>query len=180
MADSKYGTIENYRSCADRNIAPPFESLDKGQQGSGRRQGIFEPSEFVYNPEEDLFICPTGELLEPRKFKKKRNHFEYSLPAKVCNQCALKPQCTRSEQGRTIKRHIRQDELDRMLSQSENRHAKRNIAKRQHLMERSFARSKRYGYKRARWRKLWRLRISRFACRLSDVNSIRSNSSCRT
>ena len=136
--------------------------LDKGHQGSGRRKGIFEPSEFVYNPDEDLFVCPAGELLERRKFKKKRNHFEYSLPAKVCNQCLLKPQCTRSKQGRTIKRHIRQNELVRMLTQSESRQAKRDIAKRQHLMERSFARSKRYGYKRARWRRLWRVQIQEY------------------
>ena len=36
------------------------------------------------------------------------------------------------------------------------------IAKRQHLMERSFARSKRYGYKRARWRRLWRVEIQEY------------------
>ena len=162
VADSKYGTIDNYLACADRKIRPHFESFDKGRQASGQREGIFGSSEFVYNPDEDLFICPAGELLEPRKFKKKRNHFEYSLPAKVCNQCALKPQCSRSKQGRTIKRHIRQDELDHMLSQSEERRAKRDIAKRQHLMERSFARSKRYGYKRARWRRLWRVQIQEY------------------
>jgi len=162
VADSKYGTIDNYLACANRKIAPHFESLDKGHRGSGRRKGIFEPSDFVYNPDEDLFICPAGELLQRRKFKKKRNHVEYALPAKVCNQCLLKPQCTRSKQGRTIKRHIRQDELDQMLSQSESRQAKRDIAKRQHLMERSFARSKRYGYKRARWRRLWRVEIQEY------------------
>ena len=162
VADSKYGTIDNYLACCDRKIAPHFESLDKGHRGSGRRKGIFEPLDFVYNPQEDLFICPAGELLERRKFKKKRHHFEYALPAKVCNQCVLKAQCTRSKQGRTIKRHVRQNELDRMLSQSESCQAKRDIAKRQHLMERSFARSKRYGYKRARWRRLWRVEIQEY------------------
>jgi hypothetical protein len=162
VADSKYGTIDNYLACADRKVAPHFESFDKGHRGSGRREGIFEPSEFVYNPDKDFFICPAGELLKPRKFKKKRNHFEYSLPANVCNKCGLKSKCTRSKYGRTIKRHIRQDELDRMLSQSESRQAKRDIAKRQHLMERSFARSKRYGYKRARWRRLWRVQIQEY------------------
>ena len=162
VADSKYGTIDNYLACSDRGVTPHFESLDKSQCGCGRRKGIFEPSQFVYNPDEDFFICPAGERLEPRKFKKKRNHFEYSLPAKVCNKCVLKAQCTRSKQGRTIKRHIRQDELDQMLFRSEDRQAKRDIAKRQHLMERSFARSKRYGYKRARWRRLWRVQIQEY------------------
>ncbi|MCJ7538853.1 MAG: IS1182 family transposase, partial [Desulfobacterales bacterium] len=162
VADSKYGTIDNYLACADLKIAPHFESFDKGHQGSGRREGIFESSQFVYNPDEDCFICPAGERLKPRKFKEKRNHFEYSLPAKVCNKCVLKPQCTRSKQGRTIKRHVRQDDLDRMLIQSQSRAAKRDIRKRQHLMERSFARSYRYGYQRARWRRLWRVQIQEY------------------
>jgi transposase len=162
VADSKYGTIDNYLSCCDRDILPHFESFDKNNKGTGTRKGIFEPSDFVYNPEDDLFICPAGELLKKRKFKKKRNHFEYSLPAKVCNNCPLKPQCTRSKQGRTIKRHIRQDELNKMLILSQSRASKRDIHKRQYLMERSFARSKRYGYKRARWRRLWRVQIQEY------------------
>jgi len=162
VADSKYGTIDNYLACHDRNIAPHFEKFDKGHDGFGTRKGIFRPSDFVYKPDEDLFICPAGELLKPRKFRKKRNHYEYSLPAKVCNSCSLKSQCTRSKHGRTLKRHVRQDDLDKMLLQSESRIAKRDIRKRQHLMERSYARSKRYGYKRARWRRLWRVQIQEY------------------
>ena len=162
VADSKYGTIDNYLVCKDRDVAPHFDSFDKNNTDVGRRRGIFKPSDFVYNPDEDLFICPTGELLKPRKFRKKRNHFEYSLPAKVCNSCKLKPQCTRSKQGRTLKRHIRQDDLDQMLAQSKTDQARCDIKKRQHLMERSFARSTRYGYQRARWRRLWRVKIQEY------------------
>jgi hypothetical protein len=162
VADSKYGTIDNYLACCDRNIVPHFKSFDKSHQGSGKRKDIFKPSDFVYNPSEDLFICPAGELLEPRKFKNKRNHFEYSLPAKTCNNCILKPQCTRSKHGRTVKRHVRQDDLDQMLTKSQTRQARSDINKRQHLMERSFAHSTRYGYQRSRWRRLWRAKIQEY------------------
>jgi transposase len=162
VADSKYGTIANYLDCSDRNIQAHFESFDKNNKGVGTRKGIFEPSDFIYNPDEDCFICPAGERLDPRKFKKKRNHFEYSLPAKICSKCVLKPQCTRSKQGRTIKRHVRQDDLDQMLIRSQSRAAKRDIRKRQHLMERSFARGTRYGYQRTRWRRLWRVQIQEY------------------
>jgi transposase len=162
VADSKYGTIDNYLACHDRNIASHFEKFDKGHDGFGTRKGIFRPPDFVYKPDEDHFICPAGKLLKPSKLIKKRNHYEYSLPAKVCNSCSLKPQCTRSKTGRTLKRHVRQEELDKMLVQSESLKAKRDIRKRQHLMERSYARSKRYGYKRARWRRLWRVQIQEY------------------
>ena len=46
-----------------------------------------------------------------------------------------------------------------MLTTAKSREAKRDIKTRQHLSERSFARSKRYGYKRARWRRIWRMEI---------------------
>jgi hypothetical protein len=39
---------------------------------------------------------------------------------------------------------------------------KEDLKARQHLSERSFARSVRYGYKRARWRGLWRVQIQDF------------------
>ncbi len=159
VADSKYGTIDNYLACNDLKIEPHFDPFDSGRRDTGRRKGIFKPSDFTYNPDEDLFICPAGEILEPRKFRKKRNHFEYAASAKTCNNCSLRPQCTRSRTGRTLKRHIQQDELDQILSIAKTLRAKRDIKKRQHLMERSFARGTRYGIKASRWRRLWRVQI---------------------
>ena len=162
VADSKYGTIENYLVCCDRKINPHFESLDKGRRNTGKRKAIFEPADFIYNPDEDLFICPAGELLEPRKFRKKRNHIEYVAAAKTCNSCMLKPQCTRSKSGRSVKRHLRQEELEQMKALSESGLSKRDIRKRQHLMERSYAQGSRYGFDRARWRGLWRVQIQEY------------------
>ena len=49
-----------------------------------------------------------------------------------------------------------------MLSYATSRAAKSDIKTRQHLSERSYARSDRYGYKRARWRRLWRMEIQDF------------------
>ena len=83
-------------------------------------------------------------------------------PSEICAHCEIRKQCTRSKDGRSLKRHIRQDELDIMLTYAQSREAKRDIKTRQHLSERSFARSKRYGFKRARWRRLWRMEIQDF------------------
>jgi transposase len=162
VGDSKYGTIENYLASCERGIDPHFESFDKAHRGTGRRRDIFEPADFVYNPDEDLFICPAGELLLPRKFKKKRNHIEYAAGAKTCNRCTLKAQCTRSSMGRTLKRHLRQEDLEQMRALSETPLAKRDIRKRQHLMERSYAQGSRYGFDKARWRGLWRVQIQEY------------------
>ena len=82
--------------------------------------------------------------------------------AKTCAQCALREQCTRAKSGRTVKRHVRQDELNTMLKTAKSQSAKKDIRARQHISERSFARAKRYGYQRARWRGLWRMEIQDF------------------
>jgi hypothetical protein len=49
-----------------------------------------------------------------------------------------------------------------MLKKTETREAKGDLKTRHHLSERSFARSIRYGFKRARWRRLWRVAIQDF------------------
>ena len=84
------------------------------------------------------------------------------MPKKICNSCRLREQCTRSSMGRSLKRHLRQDDLDVMLEQAQSPAAKRDIKTRQHLMERSFARATRYGLHRARWRRLWRVQIQEY------------------
>ncbi|MCK4468138.1 MAG: hypothetical protein KAU60_07280, partial [Desulfobacterales bacterium] len=43
-----------------------------------------------------------------------------------------------------------------------SREAQSDIKTRQYLMERSFARGTRYGFKRARWRRLWRVQIQEY------------------
>jgi len=162
VADSKYGTVDNYLSCRDRGINSHFQSLEISGRGTGRQEGIFPKENFVYHPESNTFTCPAGNTLALRKLIIKRNHYEYICPKSFCNKCHLKTQCTRSKSGRTLKRHVRQDDLDLMTSQSNSTPSKKDIKKRQHFMERSFARAVRYGFKRARWRRLWRVQIQEY------------------
>ena len=162
VADSKYGTKDNFLLCHDRKIKAHIPSLEKTHRGTGRKKGIFPKEAFCYDPETDTFTCPAGQILQRRNYYKKRQHYEYKASEKVCAQCELREQCTKSKSGRTLKRHIRQDELDLMLKEAESRNARRDIKHRQDLSERSFAWSTRYGYKRARWRSLWRMQIQDF------------------
>lgn len=162
VADSKYGSIENYLACHDRGIKAHFPSLEEAQHGTGTKKGIFDKVAFTYNAESDTFTCPAGKTMKRRKFYKKRQHYEYITAAGTCNRCQLKSQCTKAKSGRTLKRHIRQDDLDSMLQQARSLESKKDIRTRQHLMERSFAQGTRYGYQRARWRGLWRVQIQEY------------------
>ncbi len=162
VADSKYGTIDNYLLCHDRELKAHIPSIEKTHRGTGRQKGIFPKEAFCYDPETDSFLCPAGQILGRRSYNKRRKQYEYKAPSKACVQCELRNQCTQSKDGRTLKRHVRQEDLQVMVKEAGSRKARKDIKHRQDLSERSFAWSTRYGYKRARWRNLWRMQIQDF------------------
>jgi transposase len=162
VADTKYGTIENFLVSHDRGIKAHMPSIEESHQGSGRKKDIFPKEAFIYNADTDTYTCPAGHTLRRRNYNTQRQHYEYKASAKRCAHCPLREQCTRAKQGRTLKRHIRQHELDHMLSISHSHQARHDRRTRQHLSERSFAQATLYGYKRARWRRLWRMEIQDF------------------
>jgi transposase len=162
VADTKYGKIDNFLLCHDSGIEAHIPSVEKSHRGCGRQKGIFPREAFSYNCDTDTFTCPAGQILRNHHYHKRRKDYEYRAGSEICAQCQLREKCTRAKDGRSLKRHARQDDLDAMLQCANTRQAKTDIKTRKHLSERSFAQSKRYGYKRARWRRLWRVKIYNF------------------
>jgi hypothetical protein len=162
VADTKYGTVENYLACYDRGLRAHIPDIKRSQDNSGRREGIFPEEAFSYSQETDSYRCPAGQELTARRHHVKRQAVDYLCARGICSACALMNQCTTSKAGRSIKRHLRQAELDRMRTRARSALARQDIRTRQHLMERSFARSTRYGFKQARWRRLWRVQIQEY------------------
>ena len=162
VADTKYGTVDNYIACHDRGLRAHIPDIKRSQDNSGRRKGIFPEEAFSYDPQTDSYRCPAGQELKPRRHHVKRQSVDYLCTRGTCSACALMSQCTTSQAGRSIKRHLRQAELDRMRTRARSALARQDIRTRQHLMERSFARSTRYGFKQARWRRLWRVQIQEY------------------
>ena len=162
VADSKYGTIENFLACDDRGVEAHMPDLREISLKRTGKQNIFGEERFEYDRESDTYCCPAGHRLKPRSLHMSRQSRDYAAPKKVCGACDLRDQCTKNKSGRTIKRHLRQEDLDRMREASRSAKAKRDIKTRQHLMERSFARGTWYGFDRARWRRLWRVKIQEY------------------
>lgn len=170
VADSKYGTIDNYLACHDRGLQAHIPDLGKANRKRIAKLNIFRDDQFQYDPQSDTYRCPAGKLLKPKTLHKQRDSRDYASPKKVCTACELREQCTKNKSGRTIKRHLRQDELDAMRERSRSAKSKRDIKTRQHLMERSFAQATRYGFDRARWRGLWRMRIQEYlTCAVQNI-----------
>ncbi len=110
--------------------------------------------------EQRAFVHSCGHTATCRRLHPTRRTWEYSLPKGVCAACPLRPQCTRASSGRTIHRHEHQALLDRARQQAHSAAARRDRQRRQHLAEVSFAdATNHHGFKRARWRPLWRVQI---------------------
>ncbi len=119
-------------------------------------------SAFTFDPESDTYICPAGKRLRLKTRRLREQRMYYAARADDCNACELKSQCTRSATGRTIQRYDRQDDLEEMRAMAKTPKGKQDLKTRQHLMERSFAYSVPLGFKRARWRRLWRVQIQEY------------------
>jgi hypothetical protein len=70
VADSKYGSTENYLACRDRGIKAHFKSLEETQKGTGTKKGAFPKKAFTYNAETDTFTCPAIQTLKYASFLK--------------------------------------------------------------------------------------------------------------
>jgi hypothetical protein len=133
----------------------------KTHAGNARKDpSIFPSSDFIYKPEEDLFICPAGEALYPKHYNPRRKATEDKTLKNVCSQCLLRESCTKSKTGRTLKRHLGQELLDEAIKQSRSKEAWRDRIRRRYLMEGSFAQGANlHHFKRSRWRRLDKQRI---------------------
>jgi transposase len=176
VADSKYGTIENFLVCHDRGLQAHMPDMGKVNVKRIARLKIFTEDRFRYDPEKDVYHCPAGNVLKPKSLHISRQSRDYAAPKKICAACNLRQQCTQNKSGRTLKRHLRQNELEKMREASRSAKAKRDIKTRQHLMERSFARSTRYNFDRARWRGLWRMKIQEYlTCAIQNIQVLIKN-----
>ena len=159
VADHKYGTAENFVACQQRGVTTHTGDL-RGKLSNHRAEGIFPDTEFHYDAATDTYRCPAGQRMCPRRLHPHKRTWEYHLPKAVCAACALRAQCTRAQNSRTIHRHEHQELLDRARAQAHSEAARRDRRRRQHLAEGSFAdAANNHGFKRARWRRLWRVRI---------------------
>ena len=160
VADHKYGTSENYVACQQRGIQTHLGDVLRKQNHDHHRAGIFPDSDFKYQAEDNTYLCPAGQVMKARRVHPQKRTWEYHLPKGVCAKCQLRPQCTRSKTGRTIQRHEHQPLLDRAREQAHSRAARQSRKRRQIIVEQSFGdAANNHGFKRARWRRLWRQQI---------------------
>ncbi len=160
VADSRYGTAENLAACVAAGIAP---HLGEGKKAGSRPKGaarLFDESHFIYEAKSDTYQCPAGQKLERRRLHPLRKTWEYTTRRGICQACPLRTQCTTAKLGRSVQRHEKEDLVMQGRQMARSARARQDRRRRQHLIEGSFAQAaNEHGFKRARWRRLWRQQI---------------------
>jgi transposase len=162
VADSKYGTAENFLALHDRGVKAHMPDLKGTQIKDGLRRGKYADGHFAYDAQTDTYTCPDGKTLRRGGQPMEDNTVKYRASSRDCKDCGLRGKCTSGKIGRTVRRHVRHDEVEHMRAMSKRWASKRDIKTRQHVSEGSFARGGRHGLKRSRWRGLWRVEIQEY------------------
>ena len=73
---------------------------------SHTRSERYRNSGFAYFRDRDAWECPAGQQLLRQEGHYERQIIHYRAPAEACNRCALKNNCTDSDEGRVLKSHL--------------------------------------------------------------------------
>jgi transposase len=167
------------RQCTRFKLKPLVVALDAGYNTTGvchglvergidgvvgykrphRPKGQFSKRQFEYDPEQDVYRCPGGQAL-PYKTTNRNGYREYKSNPKVCKECPLLDQCTRSRQHqKVVVRHVWEDDREQINHNRMTAWGKQHYRRRCETVERSFADAKQlHGHRYARFRGLERVR----------------------
>jgi hypothetical protein len=117
VADTGYGSAEMLGWLVDeRGIEPHVRIFDKSE----RTDGTFSRSDFAYDEENDIYVCPAGKRLQkfrrafvkPRTGVCKDNAFRYRASQLDCAACELKAKCCPNAPLRKVMRSIYESARD--------------------------------------------------------------------
>jgi len=117
VADAAYGSAPNLAWLVeDRSIEPHIPVFDK----SARNDGSFERADFIYDQEDDSYICPSGNRLRrsnrnfstPRTGIDKDGSIRYRARQQDCQGCTFRQRCTPNMPARKVTRSIHEGARD--------------------------------------------------------------------
>ena len=107
-ADTAYGTGKFLGWLVGAGITPQIPVWDK----SAREDGTFSRSDFTFDRERNVYVCPAGKLLTTTGNVGDDHTLRYLASKRNCDTCPLKPQCCPEMQIRKIRRDINEDARD--------------------------------------------------------------------
>ncbi len=98
--DVAYGTGKMLGWLVDHKINPHIPVWDR----SARDDGTFSRSDFRYDKQRDVYICPAGKVLKTTGTLHSDNTYRYLARKRDCESCPLKPRCCGKQPSRRILR----------------------------------------------------------------------------
>ena len=117
MAEAAYRSAPNLAWLVeDMSIEPHIPVFDK----SARRDGSFERADFIYDHQDDSYICAGGNRLRrynrnfstPRGGVDKDGSIRYRAREQDCQSCVLRQRCTPNMPARKVTRSIHEGARD--------------------------------------------------------------------
>ncbi len=110
--DVAYGTGKSLGGLIDRQIEPHIPVRDKSE----REDGTFSRSDFSFDEESNVYICPRGKTLKTNN-KAHGGNTLYDRSSKYdCDPCPLKYKCCAKAPHRRIPRDVNEDARDHARS----------------------------------------------------------------
>jgi transposase len=153
--DTAYGTTENIAAVEQAGIRA-YVPLT----GAGKARPYFSKEEFTYDPQQDLYQCPAGEILRPKTFRAARNQVLYKTEPGTCYSCSMRARCTDNKTGRQLLRHLEERYVDRVKGYRGTFAYEKALRKRRVWVEPLFGEAKDWhGMRRFRLRRLKKVNI---------------------
>jgi transposase len=147
-ADKGYSTGEFIHELIEEKIEPHIPIRDYRSRND---QGIFPITEFSFDKEKNIFICPEGNELKYWGIHKRSRQYVYRARKTDCSTCAKKAECTR-DRARSLSYHIYEESIDkaRQLNKTKEYRISQRIRKK---IEELFGEGKEFmGLRRAKFR----------------------------
>jgi transposase len=107
-ADTAYGTGKFLGWLVGAGIAPQIPVWDK----STREDGTFSRSDFTFDRERNVYVCPAGKVLKTTGNVGDDHMLRYLASKRDCDPCPLKPQCCPKMVFRKVTRDVNEDARD--------------------------------------------------------------------
>jgi transposase len=107
-ADTAYGTGKFLAWTIDKRITPHITVKDQSE----RDDGTFSRSDFKFDKERNVYVCPAGNLLKTTGRILSDNTLRYLASTYDCRPCPLKFKCCPKTPQRKVPRDINEDARD--------------------------------------------------------------------
>jgi len=138
VADQGYYHGTQIKACLDAGLTP---LVPRPRTSANEARGLFTKDDFRYDRARDIYGCPAGQELTFRTTTLELGRTIKSYRTSACGRCALRPRCTRNNDGRKITRWVDEHLLEEMAAHL--RRAPELYARRKELSEHPYGTMKR-------------------------------------